>query len=343
MVRMELLAMGNTNLQYYVTSSQPERIIELRDELARATDPEALLAGAYAQGKVWGVDFWVATAIEHPCYYVWCHSRLPLTEDALEAQVSDLNHQAGLARSTYVELPVAVLQPQAIVAVEQDGVAPLATGPTQHHDFHVWSAQVPVALVRVGCWQPETQVDWNGLQRYVQLVGLHLSAILSRPDGVEAIEIVGNGENLDQETFFQCVELALAQVHRRAGELSLLAMEIKPRDPETAILVSTEDWHQVREQIRGELRRSDLVGEIAPGYYVVAMPLTDAHDALIAADRIRKKLGQMGNQGAVPLCADMGVSTWSAGRPGIGQLLWEAREAMHLAASSCSDSAFIYA
>ena len=334
--------MNNANLQYYVTSSEPERIVELRNELAAAADPGVLLAAAYAGGQAWGADFWAATAIEYPCYYVWCHSRVPLAQEALAEQAADLNRQAGLARTTYVELPVVVFRPEVIVAVEQESAPPLVSGPAHHRDLHVWSAQMPVTLLRVGCSQPDTSLDWQALEPYVQLVGLHLSLILGRRDGMEAVEIMGNGENLDEETFFECVELSLADVHRRAGELSLLAMKITPEDKEVARDLAAEDWHRIWEQLRGELRRSDLVGQIGTGHYVVAMPLASTLSASAVADRIQQRVGQLANQGFPPMSLAMGISTWSAGRPGIGQLLWEARDALRLADESSSQAALVF-
>lgn len=342
MVRRELFAMSNTNLQYYVTSPKPERIIELRNEIAQARDPQALLSAAYKRGKGWGADFWAATAIEYPCYYVWFHSRVPLSEEVLAEQTRDLSRQAGLARAKYVELPVMVFGPEAVIAVQQEDAPALEGGPGRHQDFHVWSAQVPRALVRVGCCEPHTQLDHEALESYAQLIGLHLATILSQPDSGEAVEIVGSGERLDQETFFECVELALAEVHRRAGELSLLALEIKPRDEAAVGVVSTEDWHRIWQQISGQLRHSDLVGQVVTGSYIIAMPLTNDREALTVADRIRQKLDQLADQGLVPMTVSMGISNWSAGRPGMGQLLWEARESMRMAAISGSAGAFIY-
>lgn len=335
--------MANASLKYCVTSPEPDRIIELRNHpVAQATDPPSLLAAAYTKGRVLGADFWATAAIDHPCHYVWFHTRMPLSDQVLEEQTADLNRQAGLARSQYMDLPVMIFRPQPEITAEQDTSNPLVTGPAHHHDFHVWSAQMPRAVVRVGSCLPTDELDYEGLETWAQLVGLQLSIILSHPDSLEALEIVGSGEKLDQETFFQCLELALAEVHRRAGELSLLAMEISPRGETGTNLVSSEDWHRIWQQLRGQLRRTDLVGQIDTGRYVIAMPLTGPHDALIVSDRIRTVIEDLANQGVGPMKVVMGVSTWSAGRPGVGQLLWEAREAMQLASASGSNSAFIY-
>jgi len=334
--------MASTNPKYYVTSPEPNQIVELRKELEQAADPQALLAAAYTQGKALGADFWAAAAIDHPCHYVWFHSRLPFSEQAWDQQTGDLNRQAGLARSEYVDLPVMIFQPQPVIATEQSTAAPLDSGPAHHRDFHIWSARIPRTVVRVGSCQPVEQLDYDILQRPAEIVGLHLSAILFRPDSLEALEIVGSGEKLDEETFFECVELTLAEVHQRAGELSLLSMEIKPGDQSASKSISAEDWHRIWQQVSQELRRTDLVGQVASGRYVIAMPMTSSHDALIVADRIQKKIEGLARQGLVPLEVVMGISTWSAGRPGIGQLLWEAREAMHLAIASGAGSAYIY-
>ncbi len=335
--------MADPTLKYCVTSPEPGRIVELRDQLAQATDPQSLLAAAYVSGKVVGADFWAAASIDHPCHYVWFHSRMPLSREALQQQTADLNRQAGLARSRYVDLPVMIFQPQPEIATEQHTADPLAAGPAQHRDFHIWSAQTPRALVRVGsCLLPD-ELDYEALQAPAELLGLHLSTVLSRPDSVEGVEIVGSGEKLDQETFFQCLELALAEVHRRAGELSLLTMEIKVSSKASGNLVSGEDWHYIWEQLNSELRRTDLIAQMDSGCYVIAMPLTSPHDALIVADRIRAELEQLADERLMDVKVVMGISTWSAGRPGIGQLLWEAREAMHMANDSGASSAFIYA
>ncbi len=335
--------MAQSSLKYYATSAQPHDIIEVRDGLAQSTAPQALLAAAYAKAKALGVDFWAAAAIDHPSHYVWFHTRLPLSDEILHQQTADLNRQATLSRSEYVQLPIMIFEPNPMAATEHPTAPAVETAPVEHRDFHIWSAHSPRTLVRVGCCEPTPGLDYNLAQGWAELVGLHLSSILYCPDSLEALEILGAGEKLDEETFFQCVELALAEVNRRDGELTLLVMEMKPRDEAAARRISSEDWHRVWEVIRGQLRRTDLVGQLKSGRYVLAMPLTDCHDAMIVADRIRTQVEALADQGLVPIDATMGMSTWNTGRPGVGRLLWEAREAMQLALQSNSGSLFIYA
>ena len=123
-----------------------------------------------------------------------------------------------------------------------------------------------------------------------------------------------------------------------------MAVHMRPGRADTGPAISGQFWMQVWEIVQTGLRQRDMPCQLRPGYYVVALPATRPRDAMIAADRIRSHVTALSESHELSLVTHIGVSSWSPGQPsaGIGQLLWEARHAMEMAASSGSECPFVY-
>ncbi len=335
--------MGYPALKYYVTSEQPGSIEELRSTISNAEDPSSLLAAGYAAGVALGSDFWAAASIDYPSPSVWFHAQRPLGTELLEQQTADINRQAGLARSDDGELPIQILRPQPIARAVQDDAPPVVDELANYRDFVVFSAARPQALVRVGALHPDSVPGYEELAPLVELVGINLGAIARRSGSLVATELVASHQDWSEEQFFELLDMMLADVHQRREELSLMVMRAALENSGDGLLVSEECWQQVWGTLRDGLRETDLPCQLQPGSYVVAMIATNPREAMITADRLRGQLQDLSQSYDLRLRISIGISSWSAGRPGIGRLLWEARQAMQMAAASGALSPFVYA
>jgi len=334
--------MAQSALKYYVTSEQPDRVEELRSNISTAADPPSLLAAAYAAGLPAGADFWAAASIDYPSATIWFHTRQPLATELLEQQSAELNRQVGLVRSNDAQLPVMTFRPEPLaMVVEAD--APLLTGDIAHYqDFIVFSAAQPQALIRAGSLGLDSIPDYQQIAPLAELVGLHLAAIQRQSGSLETAQLITSRQEWSEEQFFDLLERALANVHQREEELSVLAMQVEIDHTADALAEALDPWVQVWHVIRDNLRATDIVCQMQPGYYVIAMLGTGPRQALVVADRLRAWFRLLSRATVAQFTTTMGISHWSTGRPGVGQLLWEAREAMQMAGDSGTDSPFVY-
>ncbi len=334
--------MAQPALKYYVTSEQPNRVEELRSNISTAADTPGLLAAAYAAGQPTGVDFWAAASIDYPSATIWFHTRQPLAAELLEQQAAEINRQVGLVRSDETQLPVMSFRPEPMAtAVEAD--APLVTGNlSDYQDFIVFSAAQPQALIRAGALGPDSPPDYQQIAPLAELVGLNLAAIQRQSGSLETAQLITSRQDWSEEQFFDLLERALANVHQREEELSVLALQVEIEYTAGALAEALEPWLQVWHVIRDNLRATDVICQLQPGYYVIAMLGTNPRQALVAADRLRAWFRMLSQATVAQFTTTMGISHWSTGRPGVGQLLWEARQAMQMAAASGAESPFVY-
>jgi len=122
----------------------------------------------------------------------------------------------------------------------------------------------------------------------------------------------------------------------------VLAMQVEIECTGGALAEALEPWLQVWHVIRDNLRATDIVCQLQPGYYVIAMLGTSPREAMVAADRLRAWFRMLSKATVAQFTTTMGISHWSTGRPGVGQLLWEARQAMEMAGASGAESPFVY-
>lgn len=335
--------MAQPALKYYVTSERPDQVEELRTNISSAADAPALLAAAYTAGLPAGADFWAAASVDYPSPAVWFHTQRPLETELLEQQTAEINRQVSLVRSHESELPIALLRPLPVVATVQKDAEPVASGLPDYRDCLVFAATRPQALIRVGSLGLDRTLKYPQLAPLIELVGVNLGVIARNSGSLETVQNIASRQNWQEEEFFELLEMALAEVHHRHKELSLVVIQVRV-DDDAAIQVFAEDhWQQVWELVQDNLRELDLSCQMQPGYYVVAMLATSPREAMIAADRLRGRLEDFGRSYGVKLAANIGISNWSAGRPGVGQLLWEARQAVSMAAASHAQAPFVYA
>ncbi len=334
--------MAQPALKYYVTSEQPERIEELRSNISTAADTPSLLAAAYAAGRPTGVDFWAAASIDYPSATIWFHTREPLSAELLEQQAAELNRQVALVRTNDAQLPVMSFRPQPMATAVEADAPPVIGDLAEYRDFIVFSAAQSQALVRVGALGSDSIPDYQQLAPLVELVGLHLSAIQRHSGSLETAQLIASRQEWSEEQFFDLLERALANVHQHEEELSVLAMQVEIEYTADALSEALEPWLQVWHVIRDNLRATDIVCQLQPGHYVIAMLGTSPRQAMVAADRLRAWFKMLSRATVAQFTATMGISHWSTGRPGVGQLLWEARQAMEMAGESGAESPFVY-
>ncbi len=334
--------MGQPALKYYVTSEWPGRIEELRSDVSVAQDPPSLLAAAYAAGLPNGVDFWAAASIDYPSAIIWFHTRRPLAEPLLKQQAAELNRQVGLVRSDDAQLPVMTFRPEPLATVVEADAPPLTEMPAHYRDFIVFSAARPQALVRAGSLNADKPPDYQPITPLAELVGLNLAAIQRQSGTVETARLIASRQEWSEEQFFDLLERAVANVHQREEELSVLAMQVEVEYTAGALAEAIAPWEQIWHVIRDNLRATDIVCQLQPGYYVIAMLNTSPREAMVAADRLRAWFRMLSKATVARFTTTMGISHWSTGRPGVGQLLWEARRAMEMAAASGAESPFVY-
>ncbi len=335
--------MGQSALKYYVTSERPGQIEQLRNQISTAEDVPALLAAAYAAGSPAQADLWAAAAIDYPSPSIWFHTRLPLAEKLLEQQAEDINRQAGLTRSQDAELPVMVFRPQPLAVVVQQDAEPVAEALAHYRDFVIFADARPQALVRVGSLSGDSMPQYDQLAPLVELVGVNLGVIVRHSGSLETLRLVARYQDRSEEQFFQLLEMVLAEVHLRQEELSLVAIRIKEENGAAAPPADADYWKQVWLLLESNLRELDVPCQVQTGYYIVAMLATSPREAMIAVDRLKMYLQDLNQSYGVRLRTHIGISNWCAGRPGVGQLLWEARQAMEMAAASGAGSPFVYA
>jgi len=334
--------MAQPALKYYVTSEWPERVEELRSNISTAADAPALLSAAYAAGRPAGVDFWAAASIDYPSATIWFHTRQPLAAELLEQQAAELNRQVGLVRSDDTQLPVMSFRPEPMATAVEADAPPFTEALAHYRDFIVFSAAQPQALVRAGALGPDSTPDYQQIAPLAELVGLNLAAIQRQSGSLETAQLIASRQEWSEEQFFDLLERALANVHQREEELSVLAMQVEIEYTAGALAEALEPWEQVWHVIRDNLRSTDVVCQLQPGYYVIAMLGTSPRQAMVAADRLRTWFRLLSKATVAQFTTTMGISHWSTGRPGIGQLLWQARQAMEMAAASGAESPFVY-
>jgi len=334
--------MAQPALKYYVTSEWPGRVEELRSNISTAADPPSLLAAAYAAGRPNGVDFWAAASIDYPSASIWFHTRQPLAAELLEQQAAELNRQVGLVRSDDTQLPVMSFHPEPLATVVEADAPPVTGELADYRDFIVFSAAQPQALIRAGALGSDNLPDYQRIAPLAELVGLNLAAIQRRSGSLETAQLITSRQEWSEEQFFDLLERALANVHQREEELSILAMQVEVQYTAGALAEALEPWEQVWHVIRDNLRATDIVCQIQPGYYVIAMLGTSPREAMVAADRLRAWFNMLSKATVAQFTTTMGISHWSTGRPGVGQLLWEARQAMEMAGASGAESPFVY-
>ncbi len=219
--------MAQPALKYYITSQQPDRVEELRNNISTAADPPSLLAAAYAAGLPNGGDFWAAASIDYPSATIWFHMRRPLAAELLEQHAAELNRQVALIRSDDTQLPVMTFRPQPLATAVEADATPITEPLFHYRDFIIFSAAQPQALVRVGALSSDRMPDYQKLTSLVELVGLNLAAIQRQSGSLETAQLITSRQEWSEEQFFDLLERALANVHQREEELSVLAMQVE--------------------------------------------------------------------------------------------------------------------
>ncbi len=311
---------------------------QLRTQVSTAEDVPSLLAAAYADGIDYGIDFWAAAAIDYPSPTVWFHTKLPLEAQLLKQQTAEINRQVGLVRSYGSSSPVMIFQAQPMVNMAHvDGVS-VQGEVAYYRDFIVFSGAHPQALVRVGALSSDSAPSYEELAPLVELVGANVSVIAHRSASVETVKFVAGCQDLPICEFFELLEMVLAEVN----ELSLVVVEINIDDDGAEQSFDDHHWQQLWGLLQDSLGEMDLSCHLQRGRYVVAMPSSNSQETLIAADRLRGRLEDLGRSCGVKLTVTIGIGNWTAGAPSGGELLWQARQAMGIAAACHAKAPFVY-
>lgn len=152
------------------------------------------------------------------------------------------------------------------------------------------------------------------------------------------MKFVTGCQDLAKDEFFELLEIVLAEV----SELCLMLLEIKVDDDEGEQTFDDYHWQQLWGLLQDSLGEMDLSCQLEPGRYVVAMPVSSPQETMIAADGLRGCLEDFGRSCGVKLTVTIGIGSWSPGTPSGGELLWQARQAMGMAAACQAKAPFVY-
>ncbi len=330
--------MGYPTLEDFANSNHLGATEQLRTKVSTAEDVPCLLAAAYARGVDYGTDFWAAAAIDYPSPTVWFHTRLPLAAELLGRQTAQINRQVGLVRSYGSDSPVMIFQARPMANAVQVDAAPVQGEVAHYRDFIVFSAAHPQALVRVGALSSDSVPSYEQLTPLVELVGTNVSVIAHQSASAETVKFVTGCQDLAKDEFFELLEIVLAEV----SALCLMVIEIRVDSDEAEQTLDNYHWQQLWRLLQDSLGEMDLSCQLEPGRYVVAMPASDSQETMIAADGLRGRLEDFGRSCGVKLTVTIGIGNWSAGTPSGGELLWQARQAMGMAAACHAKAPFVY-